>query len=98
MDSFRRFGITDKTSSLIAIKVVQTESNDSLSSPEEVVQPYLDFLKKNVDGTLTRISNETLEELRDLKVIKKNYKLPDTVTKPSQYQNAIISSISLRGA
>lgn len=98
MDSLRRFGVSDKSTSLIAIKLIKTQENETTQLTQETSKPYIQFLQTAVDGDLTRVSNTQLADLHDMAVIKKNYKFPATVTTPHQIQNAIISSISLRGA
>lgn len=98
MDGLRRFGISDKSTSLLAIKLIKSESHDTTKLIQETSKPFLEFLENVIDGTLTRVSDEAIEELCDLNLLKKNYKLPATVTTSKQINNAIISAISLRGA
>lgn len=61
MDGLRRFGITDNSDKIIAIKVVKNED----------YKPYLDFLLKNIEGQEVKLTLEKLKDLSDLKLIKK---------------------------
>ncbi|KAK5144582.1 hypothetical protein LTR04_001519, partial [Oleoguttula sp. CCFEE 6159] len=66
-ESFRRFGITDTTTSVLAIKVA---TNDSITA--SAVQEHL---SRNVEGDSIPFSDEVLASITDLAKVKKMYKL-----------------------
>ncbi|KAJ9636245.1 hypothetical protein H2199_007920 [Coniosporium tulheliwenetii] len=70
-EAFRRFGITDSTTSLLAVKV---GSPDSPNITAESVQKHLTEV---VSGTPMRFGEEELERIADVKKIRKTYKLDD---------------------
>ncbi|KAI9684153.1 MAG: hypothetical protein M1829_003423 [Trizodia sp. TS-e1964] len=78
-ESFRRFGITATTTSLLAIKV----STSPTAITRESVQQHLD---QSVIGTAVTFSDESLCSITDVERVKKIYKLNtinDTSRKPS---------------
>ncbi|KAI9781308.1 MAG: hypothetical protein M1839_006101 [Geoglossum umbratile] len=66
-ESFRRFGISDTTTSLLVIKV-----SVSPSITHESVAQHLGLVVK---GTLVEFSNKVLDEMTDLARVRKIYKL-----------------------
>ncbi|KAI9773127.1 MAG: hypothetical protein M1840_008248 [Geoglossum simile] len=66
-ESFRRFGISDTTTSLLAIKV-----STSPSVTHESVAQHLGLVVK---GTLVEFSDKTLSEIADLARVKRIYRL-----------------------
>lgn len=73
MDGLRRFGISDSSKSILAVKVIKGSTSDDTAdeSNKNLYQPYLGFLITNVEGTQARVSNLSIQKLTDLKVIKK---------------------------
>jgi EKC/KEOPS complex subunit CGI121/TPRKB len=65
-ESFRRFGISDSTTSLLVIKVS--------TSPSITHESVAKHLGPVVKGTPVEFSNKTLSEIADLARIKKIYK------------------------
>ncbi|KAI8146909.1 kinase binding protein CGI-121-domain-containing protein [Fennellomyces sp. T-0311] len=80
--SFRRFGLTDKTKDLVVVKV----GGDATEVEKE--------FRQNVQGDLTPLSQ--LEELRDLKTIKKYYQLGNEEN-PDTIMQLIASAMALKG-
>ncbi len=66
-ESFRRFGITDMTSSLLVIKLS--------TSPEITHQSVQRHLKNAIEGTAVDFSDEELKNTTDMARVKKIYKL-----------------------
>ncbi|KAI5299172.1 hypothetical protein KEM55_002493 [Ascosphaera atra] len=94
-ESFRTFGISDKTTSLLILKVTTT------TTPEITPERISAHLAQHVQGTSVPFSPETLREVRDVEKIKKAYKLKamqgeDEATL-RRVQMAIFGAIALRG-
>jgi len=72
-ESFRRFGVTDETSNLLAIKVSTT--------PEMTAQTVTEHLTKHVEGQKVDFSDAEIAQMRDLPRLRKIYKfdLPKNV-------------------
>jgi len=66
-ESFRRFGIADTTTSLLAVKILDA-SNSDLPNPSA-------HLGASVEGTRVGLTGATLSEITDLSKIRKVYKL-----------------------
>ncbi|KAG0237503.1 hypothetical protein BGW42_000713 [Actinomortierella wolfii] len=81
-ESLRRFGISDSTTSLIAIKIGGEAST------------VLEEMNKTVDGTLTSFSN--LEQEADLATLRKYYKIDPKVTDKEQILNWIIGAMAMK--
>ena len=65
-ESFRRFGITDQTSSLLAIKVS--------TNPDVTAKSATEHLTKHVEGQKVDFSNSEIARMRDLPRLRKIYK------------------------
>ncbi|GAM85393.1 hypothetical protein ANO11243_034000 [Dothideomycetidae sp. 11243] len=65
-ESFKRFGISDSTRDIVAIKVA--------TSPAVLEQDVATHLRRHIDGRLTRLTDAELTRLRDLGRIGKIYK------------------------
>ncbi|KAL1632768.1 hypothetical protein SLS58_011315 [Diplodia intermedia] len=74
-DSFRRFGVQDTTTALLAIKV----PTDGLPLSAAQVQAHL---SESVEGTAVPFTDDSLAEFSDLARIRKTYKLDAAL--PSQ--------------
>lgn len=73
-ESFRRFGVTDDSSNLLAIKVFSgSEASASFSTAASNVSKHL---LDSVDGKLVDFTNDNIAAVSDLLRIKKIYKLP----------------------
>jgi len=70
-DSFRRFGISDTTENVLAIKIVSSGSEPA----DAQAQDPETHLKAAVDGTFIEFSDEQLKQTADLSQIRKIYKL-----------------------
>lgn len=72
-DSFRRFGISDTTRSLLAIKVANVTTPSSAPAPAfSAVQSHL---RASVDGTPMPFTDESLRRTTDMAKVRKLYKL-----------------------
>jgi hypothetical protein len=108
-ESFRRFGISDTTTSLLVIKV-----SVSPSITHESVAQHLGLVVK---GTLVEFSNKVLDEMTDLARVRKIYKLNTGQNAPpgrgdaggsgmkdagpserKELEIAVIGAMALRGA
>ncbi|KAL3474228.1 kinase binding protein CGI-121-domain-containing protein [Aspergillus californicus] len=101
-DSFRKFGISDTTSSLLVVKVsVAPEiTNDSVAA----------HLAQNVQGSCVPFDDESLSGISDMVKIKKAYKLGALPPAPLGQVNgsqdsgkrrlevSVLGAIALRGA
>ncbi|KAH7024273.1 kinase binding protein CGI-121-domain-containing protein [Macrophomina phaseolina] len=74
-DSFRRFGVQDTTTSLLAVKV----STETAPTSAEQVESHL---SESVEGTAIAFTDENLAEFTDLARIRKIYKFDAAL--PSQ--------------
>ena len=93
-ESFRRFGIQDTTTNILAIKV----SNDA-----EKVQSHL---QQYIEGTLVEFSDQTIAGMSDPAKIKKSYKVdlsqlsnkdgPDQAR--SEAEAFILGAMALKGS
>lgn len=68
-DAFRHFGITDKTTSLIAVKV------GGASEPATTRETVSDHLRAHVQGTLLPFKDEFLFAVSDVAKIRKLYRI-----------------------
>ena len=66
-EAFRRFGIGDKTSNVLVLKVATDPSISFVS--------VHDHLKANIDGQSLSFNDESLERISDLDRIRKAYKM-----------------------
>jgi hypothetical protein len=92
-DALRRFGLTDKTTSLLAIRIIDTtlppySPTDSHSPTSDPIQPQHNtlelirqFLTQAVEGTSVPFSDEEIAKVRDIASIRKAYKLPAPAVK-----------------
>ncbi|KAL4808942.1 kinase binding protein CGI-121-domain-containing protein [Aspergillus unguis] len=101
-ESFRKFGISDTTSSLLVVKVSVTPdiTHDSVAA----------HLAQNIQGTCVPFDDEALAGISDVAKIKKAYKLGALPTAPSNQANgaadegkkrlelSILGAVALRGA
>lgn len=93
-ESFRKFGVTDKTKDLLVVKITD-------STPE----PFERLLNEYVQGDSVAFTAENLVKSTDVAHIRKAYKLPLTsrpaVDQPCQQQEleiSILGLMALRGA
>ncbi|EON68462.1 hypothetical protein W97_07672 [Coniosporium apollinis CBS 100218] len=70
-ESFRRFGISDSTASLLAVKV------GSPDNPNTTAESVRKHLTEVVEGSAVKFGEEELERIADVKKIRKIYKLDD---------------------
>ncbi|KAL4925573.1 EKC/KEOPS complex subunit CGI121/TPRKB [Aspergillus undulatus] len=101
-DSFRKFGISDTTSSLLVVKICVT--------PDITHDSVAVHLAQNVEGTAVPFDDEALSEVSDIAKIKKAYKLGSLPSAPSgqangtndkgkrQLELSVLGAIALRGA
>ncbi|KAI9705297.1 MAG: hypothetical protein M1820_005296 [Bogoriella megaspora] len=73
-ESFRRFGLSDNTKDIVAIKI---GCPDHPHINESSVQNHL---SSNVEGITVDFSDATFAETRDVPRIRKIYKIPDTAS------------------
>jgi hypothetical protein len=77
-DALRRFGITDKTTSLLAIRILDTTAS---SQPHHhTLESIQRFLSEAIEGTSAPFSDEEVAKVRDIPAIRKSYKLPAPAT------------------
>lgn len=67
VDAFRHFGISDTTTSLIAVKVTSASVTPGTNASEH--------MKQNITGTILPFTDESIVPLTDIAKIKKLYKL-----------------------
>lgn len=94
MDGLRRFGITDSSTSLIAIKVVKIDNvTTNLESSYAL-------LTQIVAGTELDVNDLNIQKHCDLELLKKNYKLGKSVNieDPWSVNAALVGAITLRGS
>ncbi|KAI9371644.1 kinase binding protein CGI-121-domain-containing protein [Aspergillus egyptiacus] len=97
-DSFRKFGISDITSSLLVVKVSVT--------PDITHESVAGHLAQNVEGTPLPFDDGSLSGISDIAKIKKAYKLGSLPSAPSgqvdggkrQLEVSVLGAIALRGA
>jgi len=73
-DSFRKFGVGDVTTTLIAIKVIPASGTKEEQSQR--AQAVRDHLEEVVKGQAMPFTDENLQESVDLGKVRKLYKLP----------------------
>ena len=93
-ESFRKFGVTNKTKDLLAVKITD-------SDPE----PFERLLDEHVQGCSVTFTADNLAKSSDVDFIRKAYKLPLTnqpgVDQSCQLQElelSILGLMALRGA
>lgn len=99
-EAFRRFGISDQTRDLIAVKITRGED------PEGSKAAVASTLAEAVQGDPVPFDDETLEATADVAAIAKGYKLGTTTSQPSQpdskqradVEAAALAAMALRGA
>jgi len=85
-DALRRFGISDKTTSLLAIKIIDSAAPTLSSDPPTTTSTpshssattqdtIRNFFSTAIEGTPVPFSDAELEKLRDVPAIAKLYKL-----------------------
>lgn len=92
MDGLRRFGITDDSSSLLAVKVVK--------SSEELEAAYK-FLITTVKGAEISVTDSNINSRCEIETtLKRNYKLPNTLdlTNAKVVNTALVGALTLRGS
>jgi EKC/KEOPS complex subunit CGI121/TPRKB len=67
-ESFRRFGVSDTTSTLLAVKVIDTTNTLTYPDPSS-------HLSASVEGTRIEFNDATLKDIADLPRLTKIYKL-----------------------
>jgi EKC/KEOPS complex subunit CGI121/TPRKB len=91
-ESFRRFGIQDTSTHVVAVKV--------LKSPEQSVAEHL---TTNVQGELVALTDETLASVKDDSRIRKIYRLDqpkkgESAILGKEAEAFVIGSMALKGA
>lgn len=101
-ESFRRFGITDFTQHVLAVKVG--------GEPEITADAVELHLKQNVEGEQVAATDDILSELLDLARVKKIYKLNSQTKKGasnsqsgaaaerSEMETFVLGSMALKGS
>jgi len=89
-DALRRFGISDKTTSLLAIKIIDSAAPTTSSETNPASTPshhppttqdtIRDFLSTAVEGKPVPFSDAEFEKVRDVQSIAKLYKLGATIS------------------
>jgi len=79
-ESFRRFGITDTTQHVMAVKVG--------GNPDVSAESVSRHLEQHIQGEQVPVSDETLGELVDVARLKKTYKLNSTAPKKGTLKDA----------
>ena len=90
-ESFRRFGIQDESTSVVAVKV--------LNSPE---QSFAEHLLQNVEGSPVTLTDDALAAIKDDARIRKIYRLEqpkkgESAVLGKEAEAFIIGSIALKG-
>lgn len=86
-DSYRRFGVTDNTTSLLAIKVGTgpidraADASSKDTGQKISLQSVTEHLKANIEGQGLDFTDEELSQLTDMAAVNKVYKL-GTPNKP----------------
>lgn len=94
MDGLRRFGITDDSTSLIAVKVVNAMSTHSIESAYQ-------FLTTSIQGQEIPVTDSNIQARCEVStVLKKNYKLPNSLdlSNPQLVNGALVGALTLRGS
>jgi len=91
-ESFRRFGIQDTSTHIVAVKVLKT--------PEQSVAEHL---AANVQGELVALTDEALASVKDDSRIRKIYRLDqpkkgESAVLGKEAESFIIGSMALKGA
>lgn len=96
MDCLNKFGISKESNSILIVKIVESETlnNDFIKTQQE-------HLKSIIDGEFLEITDDSLQEITDIKALEKNYKLKIRSTKlennwPSISRN-LVSITQLKG-
>ena len=96
MDCLNKFGISKDSNSILIVKIVESETlnNDFIKTQQE-------HLKSIIDGEFLEITDDSLQEITDIKALEKNYKLKIRSTKlennwPSISRN-LVSITQLKG-
>lgn len=96
MDCLNKFGISKDSNSILIVKIVESETlnNDFIKTQQE-------HLKSIIDGEFLDITDDSLQEITDIKALEKNYKLKIRSTKlennwPSISRN-LVSITQLKG-
>jgi len=90
-DALRRFGISDKTTSLLAIKIIDSAAPSPSSEPPTTISiathtsattqdTIRDFLSTAIEGTPVPFSDAGLEKVCDVPGIAKLYKLGASIS------------------
>jgi EKC/KEOPS complex subunit CGI121/TPRKB len=111
-ESFRRFGVQDTTTSLIAIKVVTVPQ--STSEEQAAIANISQHLQTHVQGQQMSFTDVTLAEVSDVDRIRKVYKAPlpptpkggkaqsnGTAASPSQIHDLeaiLLGSMAIKGS
>jgi EKC/KEOPS complex subunit CGI121/TPRKB len=85
-ESFRRFGITDETASLIAVKIIPANGteDDQIAS----VSAVSDHLKASIEGDPLPLTESNLAALSDVPKICKIYKVEDKKATPNVFDTS----------
>ncbi|KOS18192.1 EKC/KEOPS complex subunit [Escovopsis weberi] len=103
-EAYRRFGISQSTKSLIAIKI--SALSDADSGAEAVEDRIWSHLGTHVAGTPAPLTDANISLVSNLQTIRKNYKLNglnwieaigDESRKKSETEKLIVAALALRG-
>jgi len=102
-ESFRRFGISPATTSLLIIKIVDealeksptTTTSTTILTAESISQ----HLQNNVEGTQVQFCQEEIDRLTDIARVRKYYKLPVGLEAKGkkEVEVAVLGAMALRG-
>lgn len=85
-ESFRRFGLADDSSNILAIKVAGV--------PEAVDK----HVRENIDGDLVSFTDGTLAEMSDPSRLRKVYKIDANATGRQEAEAFLLGSMALKGS
>ncbi|GMM48379.1 Cgi121 protein [Pichia kluyveri] len=96
MDCLNKFGISKDSNSILIVKIVESETLNNY-----FIKTQQENLKSIIDGEFLEITDDSLQEITDIKALEKNYKLKIRSTKlennwPSISRN-LVSITHLKG-
>ncbi|KAK9478505.1 kinase binding protein CGI-121-domain-containing protein [Lipomyces japonicus] len=92
-DALRRFGVKDESTALLVVQVCHDGGGGDGQAQDGV------NVEEIVDGTKVDVTDEAIAQLTNLAVVKKNYKLPQTVslTDTERLASLVVGAVSMRG-
>lgn len=95
-ESFRRFGIQDSTTSLVAVKVLPADRQAKVGEVEA-------HLRESVQGEVGRVTDEALAEVRDEARVRKVYRLEqprkgESGVLAKEAEAFVLGSMALKGS